>query len=212
MTRCWARVSTLRGWLSLGLLLAYISGCAKTEGECAVSSTVRFSGASLSFLNSGGRVSTQIGPWRMVCLSSETSPARVLVVASWCRTSKELLHNIDADPACARFPDAVLLLEDERTAAIEGALASGEITEEEVQQHNARQSPSEVLLAPKNLASFEVPYFLAKGSGFTDSVTKYPTALDCTPEGCVKVGPLKLLLERIDCEENKHSPAGKGEE
>ncbi len=113
------------------------------------------------------------GDWRSSDEILGRGSTRVVVVASWCPACKELLSRMAREPGRA-WP-IVLFLEDEyalRTGRDSGAADPG--------SRGAR-----VLLDATLLEGFPLQLWLLRsGSTLARQVTRYPTHLVCTRDGC----------------------------
>jgi thiol-disulfide isomerase/thioredoxin len=115
------------------------------------------------------------GDWRSSDEILGRGSTRVVVVASWCPACKELLSRMAREPGRA-WP-IVLFLEDEH------ALRTGRDAPGSAAGPGSHGDP--VLLDATVLEGFPLQLWLLRsGSNLARQVTRYPTHLVCTRDGC----------------------------
>lgn len=134
-----------------------------------------------------------LGPWTTSSTIFVKSSVRLLVVASWCPVSDELMKKLRTNPAVHKRVDAVLVYEDDATHGTSRD-AGRPSADQAAAPPPANDDGRPVVSFPaffhprrgvaKRRKALTIPVYVIRKGQFAELVTSYPTAIKCTPVRC----------------------------
>ena len=106
-----------------------------------------------------------------------------VIVASWCRYSKDFLDKMQHDRELRNSIDAALLYEDEASAFVDSRERDHTITNDEAALLRERFA-GQVLVDPSVISGYQIPFYFIRKGQFRDILTGYPMIVDCGLDSC----------------------------
>ena len=176
-----------RSW-ALAALVAVVLGAWPFRGGPQAAPA---SAPNVSFLVSrldvvGGSIST--GAWLPATEMVDKPVLRVVVMASWCSISKQMLAQMSRDDELRSQIDLVLFYEDEAERKIAQWVKKGQMTPDEADKYRSRLAEkNQMLISPEALEPYNLPYYLIKKGQFSKLMNSYPTVIECSAKGCQRL-------------------------
>ncbi len=150
------------------------------------------------------------GDWVASTTVFPTRSLRVLVVASWCHFSEELVNAMWSDPGLRRKVDVIMVFEDEVPLALSRAVSHHQIDKAQASQLRKQLAANhQIVIAPRFFRPVDIsgpqvpaagmptpalptlgpsmpPFYMVRRGTLDALITGYPSAVVCDEGGCIR--------------------------